>query len=142
MKIIIINGPNLNLLTKRDPEKYGTITLSDIESILVKKFNMDYIEFFQSNEEGAIVNKIQEADNYFDGIIINPGGYAHTSVIIRDALEACSIPKVEVHLSNLANRENFRQILLTAAACDGYISGFKEFSYIAAIHILKLKFDQ
>lgn len=136
MKIICINGPNLNLLGQRDKTKYGKLTLSDIESHLTKEFSKINFIFFQSNIEGELIEKIHEAGNKFDGLIINPGGYAHTSVAIKDALEICKIPKVEVHLSHLVNREDFRQILITAQACDGYIYGFKENSYSAAVFLL------
>ena len=115
MKALIINGPNLNLLKKRDKNHYGSFDLRDIENLLHKEFKDDYFEFFQSNLEGEIINQIQKADGYFDGIVINPAGYSHTSVAIRDALQLCKIPKIEVHLSNLAEREDFRQKHITAA---------------------------
>ncbi len=137
MKILVINGANLNLLGKRDPNAYGSLTLNDIELLLTKEFPDIEFNFFQSNIEGEIVNIIQQANNMYDGMIINPGGYAHTSVVIKDALEICTIPKVEVHLSHLAKRENYRQTLLTAQSCDGYISGFKEKSYLAAVYLIK-----
>ena len=136
MNIICINGPNLNLLGKRDKSHYGKLSLTKIESLLKKEFPKVFFTFFQSNEEGEIIEKIQEASSTYQGLIINPGGYAHTSVAIRDALEACKIPKVEVHLSHLVNRENFRQSLITASGCDGYISGFKEHSYLAGAYLL------
>ncbi|HVO74472.1 MAG TPA: type II 3-dehydroquinate dehydratase, partial [Ignavibacteriaceae bacterium] len=91
----------------------------------------------QSNLEGEMIDKIQTAEKSYDGILINPGGYAHTSVAIRDALAESRIPKIEVHLSHLANREEFRQKLITASGCSGYISGFKEKSYLAGIYLLK-----
>jgi 3-dehydroquinate dehydratase-2 len=96
------------------------------------------IEFssFQSNLEGELISIIQSAGENYDGIIINPGGYSHTSIAIMDALEICKIPKIEVHLSHLANREEYRQNLLTAKSTNGYISGFKENSYLAAAYIL------
>ncbi len=140
MKIAVVNGPNLNLLGKRDKTHYGTLTLEDIKSMLCAEFmNIDF-DFFQSNTEGSIINKLQSLSG-FDGLIINPGGYAHTSVAIRDALAELDIPKIEVHLSNLAAREDYRQILLTASVCDGYISGFKEKSYYAAVYLLKNKIE-
>ena len=101
-----------------------------------KEFPQIRFTFFQSNVEGEIINQIQKADKQFNGLLINPGGYAHTSVAIRDALEICSIPKVEVHLSHLIKREEYRQNLITASACDGYISGFKEKSYLAGVYLL------
>lgn len=137
MKILILNGPNLNLLEERSEETYGSFTLKDIEDFVRKEFAKHHFEFFQSNQEGELIDKIQSSRNNFDGIIINPGGYSHTSVSIKDALEICPLPKVEVHLSNLAGRENFRQNMLTASSCDGYISGFREKSYLAAVYILE-----
>jgi 3-dehydroquinate dehydratase-2 len=137
MKIIIINGPNLNNLGSRDESYYGDLTLNKIEEMLKKEFPDDQLTFLQSNHEGEIIDLIQNAPVKFEGLIINPGGYAHTSVAIRDALSECNIPKIEVHLSHLANRENFRQILITAQACNGYISGFKELSYVAGVYLLK-----
>jgi 3-dehydroquinate dehydratase-2 len=136
MKIAVINGPNLNLLGKRDKNQYGSLTLEDIKGLLGSEFLDIEFDFFQSNTEGSIINKIQSLSG-FNGLIINPGGYAHTSVAIRDALAELDIPKIEVHLSNLAAREDFRQVLLTASVCDGYISGFKEKSYNAALYLLK-----
>ncbi|PIP78683.1 MAG: 3-dehydroquinate dehydratase [Ignavibacteria bacterium CG_4_8_14_3_um_filter_37_9] len=137
MKILIINGPNLNLLGKRDPEKYGRNTLKSIESLLLSTFPDVSFNFYQSNIEGEIVSKIQSTEKEFDALIINPGGYAHTSVAIHDALMECKIPKVEVHLSHLAQREDFRQVLITARAVNGYISGFKEISYLSAVFTLQ-----
>ena len=136
MKIIIINGPNLNLLGKRDKKLYGALTLNKINFFIEKEFPKDNFTFFQSNIEGEIVTQIQNAFKKYDGIIINPGGYAHTSIAIRDALADSALPKIEVHLSNLSSRENFRQILLTGSVCEGYISGFKENSYTAAVYLL------
>ena len=136
MKLLIINGPNLNILGKRESKIYGNLSLIKINSCIQKEFPKDNFIFFQSNIEGEIVNQIQNANNKFEGIIINPGGYAHTSVAIRDALADSKLPKIEVHLSNLSSRENFRQVLLTASACNGYISGFKENSYTAGVYLL------
>lgn len=139
MKILILNGPNLNLLGKRDKNKYGKSSLEKIYKIIENEFPKIKFTFFQSNIEGELIDKIQDAGNYFNGIVINPGGYAHTSVAIRDALAECILPKIEVHLSHLVNRESFRQTLVTASACDGYLSGFKEKGYLAAVYlILKL----
>ena len=136
MKIICINGPNLNLLGKRDKSHYGKSSLTGIKALLKKEFPNISFTFFQSNKEGDIVEKIQKASDTYHGLIINPGGYAHTSVAIRDALELCKIPKVEVHLSHLVNRESYRQSLITASGCNGYISGFKEYSYLAGAYLL------
>lgn len=133
MKILVINGPNLNLLGKRDPEKYGNLTLENIEKLVTTTFPEIAFVFFQSNHEGEIVSKIQNAESDFDGLIINPGGYSHTSVAIHDALAECKLAKVEVHLSHLAQREDFRQTMITAKAVNGYISGFKEIGYLSAV---------
>ncbi|GAB1348458.1 type II 3-dehydroquinate dehydratase [Ignavibacteriales bacterium] len=137
MKIAVINGANLNLLGERDESKYGTTTLQSIEQKLKAKYPEIEFEFFQSNLEGVIINKLHQLRKSDFNIIINPGGYAHSSVAIRDALEMISQIKVEVHLSHLANRESFRHTLITATACNGYISGFKETGYLAAVEIIK-----
>jgi 3-dehydroquinate dehydratase-2 len=137
MRLLVINGPNLNLLNKRDKNQYGKNDLNKIEKLLKKEFKEINFSFFQSNLEGEIVTKIQQAEKEFDGMIINPGGYSHTSVAIHDALELCEIPKIEVHLSHLANREDYRQTLITAKKTNGYISGFNENSYLAAAYLMK-----
>ena len=136
MKILIINGPNLNFLGKREEDHYGELSLPEIERTVSNEFPEIDFTFFQSNIEGEIITRIQEADKLFSGLIINPGGYAHTSVAILDALALCKIPKVEVHLSNLSQREDFRQTSLTAKNCNGYVSGLKEISYLAGIYSL------
>ena len=136
MKILVINGPNLNMLSRRDETKYSSLNLEQIIELLKQEFPTIEFSSFQSNIEGELVSVIQSADKNYDGIIINPGGYSHTSVAIMDALEICKIPKIEVHLSHLANREEYRQNLLTAKNTNGYISGFKENSYLAAAFLL------
>jgi 3-dehydroquinate dehydratase-2 len=136
MKILVINGPNLNMLGRRESEQYGTFTLDDLEKIIRKEFPEHCFSFYQSNIEGEIVTKIQNAPSEFDAIIINPGGYTHTSVSIKDALEIVKIPKIEVHLSHIQNREDFRQVMVTTKSTDGYISGFKENGYLAAVYLL------
>lgn len=138
MKILVINGPNLNLLGEREPENYGTFTYSQLcETInsFCNERNIE-IEIYQSNIEGEIVTKIQEARNNFDGIVINPAGYTHTSVAIRDAILAIKIPTVEVHISNIHEREEFRKQSITAPACIGQIAGFKQNSYLLGIQAL------
>jgi 3-dehydroquinate dehydratase-2 len=135
IKILVLTGSNLNKLGSRDKMIYGSLTLDQINSLIKKEFSDIDFTFFQSNSEEELVNKINEAYNH-DGIIINPGGFTHTSVAIRDALENINIPKVEVHLSNLATREAFRNTLLTTSKCDGYISGFKEISFLSAVYTL------
>lgn len=131
MKILVINGPNLNLLGTREPEVYGKLTLEDINKSLEdysKDLNVE-IEFYQSNIEGEIVNKIQWAKENCAGIVINPAAYTHTSVAIRDAISAISLPTVEVHISNIHNREEFRKNSFIAPVCIGQISGFGLNSY-------------
>jgi 3-dehydroquinate dehydratase II len=142
MKILVINGPNLNLLGIREHSSYGILTLPGINKIIEAEYKKINFEFFQSNIEGEIVEKIQNAQKEFDSIIINPGGYSHTSVVIKDALDTCKIIKIEVHLSHLAKREDYRQTLLTAGSCDGYISGFKEKSYLAAVYLAQMMYNQ
>lgn len=137
MKITIINGPNLNKLGSRDPSKYGSLTLDELNSLIVKEFPEFEFEFFQTNIEGEIINKIQELSSNSDALIINPGGYSHSSVAIRDALELLNIPVIEVHLSNLSSRESYRNFSITASTAIGYISGFKENSYFAAVYLIK-----
>ncbi len=138
MKILVLNGPNLNLLGARDKNHYGTLTLQMIEDKLVEEFADYEFQFIQSNHEGVLIDKIQGAEeSSFVGIIINPGGYSHTSVAIRDAITECKLPVIEVHLSNLSGREHFRQQMITASACNGYISGFKEKGYLAAVYLLE-----
>ena len=131
MKLLVINGPNLNMLGIREPEKYGKSTLSDIEKELYAysfELGID-IETFQSNTEGEIIDKIQQALGKFDGILINAGGYTHTSVAIRDAISSVNLPCVEVHMTNIHAREEFRQKSLIAPVCIGQISGLGQNSY-------------
>ena len=137
MRLIVLNGPNLNMLGARDKEKYGSLSLEDINSRLVKEYPDVEFHFFQSNLEGELVTKIQSASSYYDGLIINPAGYSHTSVSIRDALEICTIPKVEVHLSNIADREDFRARSITASKTNGYVTGFKINGYLAAVYLIQ-----
>ncbi|HEX2962056.1 MAG: 3-dehydroquinate dehydratase [Ignavibacteria bacterium] len=137
MRILVLNGPNLNLLGMRDKDHYGTLTLEEIEKVVREKYPEEQFEFFQSNHEGGLIDRIQQASGDFDALIINPGGYAHTSVAIKDALTECKIPKIEVHLSNLSGRDDFRQVLITATSCNGYVSGFKEKGYLAAVYLIK-----
>lgn len=137
MKILVLNGPNLNLLGAREESNYGSLTLTEIEKVMISEFPEEVFDYFQSNLEGELIEKIQNADDDYQGLIINPGGYAHTSVAIRDALELAKLPKVEVHLSNLSGREDFRHKTITASKTNGYISGFKELSYLAGVYLLK-----
>ncbi len=135
MKIMIINGPNLNLLGKRDPDIYGKETLAGIESMVKRKAEgLDIqTEFFQSNIEGELIDCIQSAGNHADGIIINAGAYSHYCYAIRDAIADCSIPAIEVHISNIYAREEFRHCSVLAPVCKGQISGFGEKSYLMAL---------
>ena len=139
MDILIIHGPNLDILGKRDENIYGRISLEEINSLIKKRASEENInvEFFQSNFEGEIIGKIHEAmgDNT-NGIIINPGAFTHYSIAIRDALEAVNIPVVEVHLSNIYNREEFRQKSVIAPVCMGQITGFGHNSYLLALDAL------
>lgn len=131
MKIFVINGVNMNMLGIREPEKYGSMTLKDLEKILYAysfELGVD-IEMFQSNHEGEIVEKIHSAYKTTDGIIINPGAYTHTSVAIRDAIAAVNIPTVEIHMTNIHSREDFRHKSLIAPVCIAQISGFGFESY-------------
>jgi len=138
MNILIINGPNLNLLGKRNPGVYGTGSLSELEAFLKKEHPSHDLQFFQSNVEGELINKIQEAQQgNIDGLIINPGGYSHTSVALRDALEPFEVPKVEVHISNIHARESFREKSVTGAVMDGIITGFGKYSYQLGIHAIE-----
>lgn len=131
MKILIINGVNMNMLGLRETEKYGTMTLKDLEKELYAfsfELGID-IETFQSNFEGEIAEKIHQTKDHFDGIVINAGAYTHTSVAIRDAISAVNIPTVEVHMTNIYKREEFRHHSYIAPVCIGQISGFGINSY-------------
>jgi 3-dehydroquinate dehydratase II len=137
-KIMIIHGPNLNSLGQRQPEIYGNQTLEEINARIEKEARrLDcQVEIHQVNSEGAIVDLIQSPGRDINGIVINPGGYSHTSVAILDALLASTIPAVEVHLSNLYRREEFRQTMITARGAIGVISGFEAQSYLLALQYL------
>lgn len=142
MKILVINGPNLQLLGKREVNIYGKVTLNDIgtnlKQVVYDQYNNEIIlDFYQSNHEGEILDKIADTiNNKTDGIIINPAAYTHTSVAILDAIKAVCIPVVEVHISNIHSREEFRSKSITAAACIGLISGFGIHGYELALHAL------
>ena len=137
-KIIIINGPNLNLLGNREKDIYGDISLQDIEKktkAKCKEMNMDLF-FCQSNNEGELINFIQSAEEKYDGLIINPAAFTHTSVALLDALRAITKPKIEIHLSNIYNREDFRKKSITSEGVNGLICGFGSLSYILAIEAM------
>ena len=138
-KIIILNGPNLNLLGEREKNQYGSITLSDIEKICKDhgKKNGINVTLFQSNIEGELVDKIQESRNKENGLIINAGGYTHTSVAIHDALKIIKIPIIELHITNIYNREEFRHKSLISKVAKGVICGFGAEGYIMSINAMK-----
>ncbi|MCA6072440.1 MAG: type II 3-dehydroquinate dehydratase [Endomicrobium sp.] len=134
-KILIVNGPNINILGAREPEIYGNITLAEIEkelSLLAKKLNVE-VDFFQSNHEGEIIDKIQSSVNTVSGIIINPAAFTHTSIAIRDALSSVSTPTIEVHISNIYAREEFRHKSYVAPIALGQIAGLGTDGYIFAL---------
>ena len=135
-KIIIINGPNLNLLGKRQPEIYGNITFEDFFKELKSSFESIQLEYYQSNVEGDLVNKLQEVGFSYSGIVFNAGGYTHTSVAIADAVASLDSPTIEVHISNVYAREEFRRQSLIAANCKGVIAGFGLNSYKLAVEAL------
>lgn len=134
-KILLINGANLNMLGIREPEKYGAKTLADIEQAVINKGKELGVEVdvYQSNIEGEIVEKIQQARGVYDGILINAGGYTHTSVVIRDAISAVQIPTIEVHMTNIHAREDFRHTSLLSGVCKAIVAGFGDESYILAL---------
>ncbi|MDB2414431.1 type II 3-dehydroquinate dehydratase [Rickettsiales bacterium] len=138
--VLILNGPNLNMLGKREPEIYGSETLSDIEKLcnIHAKSLKTKIDFRQSNHEGELVEWIQTASENFRSIIINAGAYTHTSIAIRDALLACGLPVIELHMSNIYKREEFRQISYISDIAQGVICGFGSKGYIMAIDASKL----
>ena len=137
-RIIIINGPNINLLGEREKSQYGKLTFEDLKNKCLSRSSdlKVEIEFYQSNIEGEIVTKIQESRNKFDGIIINAAGFTHTSVSIRDALEIVKKPKIELHISNIYKREVFRQKSLISDVVNGIICGFGVNGYILAINAM------
>jgi len=133
MKIIIINGPNLNLVGTREKTIYGSESFEAYFKTLIESNKHHQLSHFQSNVEGELINQIQQADKNYDGIILNAGGYTHTSVAIADAVAAISIPTIEVHMSNIFARENFRHVSYLGKHCKGSISGFGLKSYALAV---------
>jgi len=136
MKIVVLNGPNLNMLGIRKPEIYGIETLETLNNY-IKEFFPDFdLEFFQSNHEGELIDKLHFAHKSYQGVILNPGALAHYSYALRDAVEACILPVIEVHLSNTSAREDFRHTSVISGVSAGSISGFGKYSYVLAIEAL------
>ena len=138
MHILVVNGPNMNMLGIRQPEIYGHETYEDLKALIRAEADRlgASVSFFQSNHEGAIIDAIQEADGMFDGIVINPGAYAHYSYAIRDAIKAITVPVVEVHISDIEKREEFRHLSVTAPVCIAQIRGHGFESYTMGIDLL------
>ena len=138
MKIAVINGPNLNMLGVREPEVYGVDSLEELFASLRKQYSNTEILDFQSNDEGALIDAVQRLGMSCDGVIINPGGYSHTSVAIRDAITSVKAPVIEVHISNIHSREEFRHTTITGGVCEAVISGLGLRGYsVALAHFLK-----
>lgn len=138
MKFLVLHGPNLNLLGTREPEVYGSMTLADINTHLMQlgeEFGVE-LKCSQSNYEGALIDALQDAQTWADGVVFNPGGYTHTSIALRDAIAAMTIPVVEVHLSNVYAREEFRHTSLISGVCKGKITGFGWRSYSLGLRVL------
>lgn len=138
MKILVINGPNLNLLGKREISVYGKQTIEEILQSISNKYSSISLDYMQSNIEGELVNYLQDADQNYDGIILNAAAYTHTSIAIADAIAAIQTPVVEVHISNILAREQERKTSLISANCIGSISGFGPASYELAVHYFNL----
>ncbi len=136
LHILILNGPNLNMLGTREPEVYGDVTLPQLITELKNNFQDVLIEDFQSNDEGALIEVLHDYGMRCDGVVFNPGGYAHTSVAIRDAVASINAPVIEVHISNIHAREEFRNISIVGGACKGVISGLGNRGYSIAVEYL------
>jgi 3-dehydroquinate dehydratase-2 len=137
-RLLVLHGPNLNLLGTREPDVYGRVDLNSINTLLVEhaaKYEFS-LRALQSNQEGALIDALHEAREWADGVVFNPGGYTHTSVALRDAISAISLPVVEVHLSNVHARESFRHTSLLAPVCIGQIAGFGWRSYVLGVDAL------
>ena len=136
MKVLVLNGPNLNLIGRREPEIYGNQSLDEFLDTVKKRFPGHQIDTFQSNHEGVLIDKLHEAMDKYDGVVMNPGGYAHTSIALADAVRAIGIPVVEVHISNIFEREEFRHHSFTAEAAVHSIAGHGLEGYAEAIQYL------
>ncbi|PPT08953.1 3-dehydroquinate dehydratase II [Geitlerinema sp. FC II] len=138
LRTLVLHGPNLNLLGQREPNVYGSVTLDEIDRLIDREARTLHVKVscFQSNSEGGLVDAVQQAWGQYDGLLINPAAYTHTSVALRDAIAAVKIPTVEVHLSNIHQRESFRHHSYIAPVAIGQISGFGYYSYILGLHAL------
>lgn len=139
IKVLIINGPNLNLLGTREPKLYGNRAFEKYFSVLQGEYENIELEYFQSNHEGELIDRIHEARSDYDGVVFNPGAYAHTSIALRDAIMAVEVPVIEVHITNVFARESFRSHLLLAEACMGVIAGLGLEGYRLAIERFRLE---
>lgn len=139
MKILILNGPNLNLLGKREPEIYGHLSFNEYLLQLRERFPKHEIAYFQTNHEGVMIDQLQEADGQYDAVVMNPGGYAHTSIALADCIRAISIPVVEVHISDISKREPYRRHSYSGEACVYRIMGMGLEGYAKAIEALETR---
>lgn len=136
MNVLVIHGPNLNMLGKRDPKIYGSHSLAEVNAFIEGYFKKVKIDFFQSNHEGEIIDKIQQVDDNYSGMVINPGAFTHYSYAIRDAIEMISTPVIEVHISNIAAREEFRKTSVISDVVRGTIAGLGVYGYVLAVQTI------